>query len=161
MNNLLKLFLPLLLSLPLAARAQDSVAVATPATLNFCGLDLPLDSGCKPISAYEVVCDTYKVSWVYLDFKVMQLYPPQYLKQLEKEHKGAEKQTLTCSLLGGPPVQAVRLSYPVETGGMAYHLVVFGVAKSQPVMINLILNTDPEKTADLPPFVQQILQLSK
>jgi hypothetical protein len=160
MKHLLTLLLFLLCALPLPGWAQ-APAEAPAATLNFCGVELPVSTGCSPISKSELTCATYSLSWWYLDFSVMKTYPAQYIRQQEKKHKGTEKQPFECSILDGPPAQGVRLSYPTETGGMAYELIVYGAAKGQPVLLDLVLPNDPEKTADLPAIAQQIMRLPK
>lgn len=160
MKNLLKFLLLLLCGLPLRSWAQAPAETAA-ATLNFCGVELPVNSGCTPASKSQLTCSTYDLSWMYLDFSVMRTYPAQYIRQAEKKHKGTEKVPFECTILDGPPAQGVRLSYPTETGGMAYQLIVSGVAKGQPVLIDLVMPIDPEKTADLPAVAQQILRLPK
>lgn len=149
-----------LLSVSFSSRAQAPADVA-PATMNFCGVELPVESGCTPESKYQLNCGNYQLNWMYLDFSLMKTYPLQFIKQAEKKHKGTEKQPFECSILGGPPAQGVRLSYPTEAGGMAYELIVYGAAKGQPVLVDVVLPTDPEKTSDLPATVQKILQLAK
>jgi hypothetical protein len=144
----------------LDCRAQAPTEAA-PATLDFCGVELPVENGCTSESKYALTCANYQLNWIYLDFSLMKTYPPQFIRQAEKKHKGTEKQPLECSILGGPITQGVRLSYPTEAGGMAYELIVFGTAKGQPVLVDVVLPTDPERTSDLPLTVQKILQLTK
>ncbi len=156
MKKLLLLsLLGLLLTLPRVGQAQ---AGPTP---NFCGLDLPLESGYTAGSGYEITGPAYQLSWIYLDYGVMKAYPPEYVRLAKKKHKGTEAAPFTCTLLGGPPAQGTRLSYATETGGMAYQYIVCGVAKGQVVLLDLTLPTDPEKTADLPAVVQQIMRLER
>lgn len=149
-----------LFALSFTCQAQAPADVA-PVTMNFCGIELPVESGCTPESKYALTCGNYQLNWMYLDFSLMKTYPQQFIKQAEKKHKGTEKQPLECSILGGPATQGVRLSYPTEAGGMAYELIVFGAAKGQPVLVDVVLPMDPEKTSDLPLTVQKILQLPK
>lgn len=160
MKPLLTLLLFLLGALPLRSWAQTP-AEAAPVTLNFCGVELPVGTGCTPASKSELTCAAYSLSWWYLDFSVLKTYPAQYIRQQEKKHKGSEKQPLECALLEGPPAQGVVLSYPTETGGMAYELIVYGAAKGQPVLLDLVLPNNPEKTADLPAVAQQIMRLPR
>ncbi|WP_426492165.1 hypothetical protein [Hymenobacter sp. 102] len=160
MKQTVLLLLIVLFGLSCGAQAQAPAEVA-PATMNFCGVELPVEGGCTPESKYALTCGNYQLNWMYLDFSLMKTYPQQFIKQAEKKHKGTEKQPLECSILGGPMVQGVRLSYPTEAGGMAYELIVFGAAKGQPVLVDVVLPMDPEKTSDLPPTVQKILHLSK
>lgn len=147
----------LLLALPFSGRAQ---APAGP-QLNFCGLNLPLENGYTAVSSSEVTGPAYQLSWIYLDYNVMRTFPPEYLRLAKKKRKNVEISPFTCTLLDGPPAQGSRLAYPTEAGGMAYQYIVFGVAKGQPVLIDLTLPLDPEKTADLPDLVQQFMRLEK
>ncbi|OWP62071.1 hypothetical protein CDA63_15970 [Hymenobacter amundsenii] len=158
MKNLLLLsLLGLLLALPRLGQAQ---APAAP-TPNFCGLNLPLESGYTAVSGSEITGPAYQLSWMYLDYGVMKAYPPEYIRLAKKKHKGAESAPFTCTLRGGLPVQGTRLSYATETGGMAYQYIVCGVVQGQAVLVDMTLPLDPEKTADLPGVAQQIMHLEK
>ena len=160
MKRLLLLLLPLVLGISHMSRAQAPADVA-PTTLNFCGVELPVENGCTPNSKYQLTCGNYQFTWMYLDYNVLKTFPQQYIRQAEKKHKATEKQAFDCVILDGPPAQGMRLSYATEAGGMAYELIVYGIAKGQPVMLDLVLPTDPEKTADLPANIQKIMKLSK
>lgn len=97
---------------------------------------------------------------MYLDYPMLKGFPDQFVRQLEKKHKHTEKQPLECFILE-TPAKGYRLSYPTEAGGMTYELVAYGIAKGQPVMVQVTLETDPDKTADLPALAQQIIRLPK
>lgn len=138
--------------------AQDA---ATPAaTINFCGLDLTVPAGCTPESKYSVRCQEYQLVWMYLDYSMLRTFPDQFVQQVQKKHKHVERQPLECFILDAS-AKGFRLSYPTENGGMAYELIAYGVAKGQPVMVQLTLSTDPEKTADLPELPRQIIRLTR
>lgn len=155
MKNLL--FLALLLALPFTGLAQ---APAGP-QLNFCGLNLPVESGYTAVSSTEVNGPAYQLAWMYLDYNVMRTYPPEHVRLAKKKRKKVEVTPFTCSLLDGLPTQGTRLAYATEEGGMAYQYIVFGIAKGQPVLIDLTMPLDPEKTTDLPDLVQQFMRLEK
>ena len=162
MKTLLSLFsavllLILLLILPLAGQCQAPSGIPT---LNFCGVELPVESGCSPTSSTELTCTNYRLSWAYLDYRVMSTYPPEYIRQAKKEHKGTEMQPFTCSLLEGPMAQGTRLTYATESG-MAYQYIICAAVKGQPVLLDLTLSLEPEKTDDLPAVVQQIMRLER
>ncbi|MBT9395389.1 hypothetical protein KLP40_19645 [Hymenobacter sp. NST-14] len=146
----------LLLLLPLSS----ATGPAGPPSLNFCGVELPVESGCAPASSTELACTNYRLSWAYLDYKLMTAYPPEYIRLAKKAHKGAETQPFTCSLLDGPPAQGTRLAY-VTDNGMAYQYIVCAAVKGQPVLLDLTLSLEPEKTEDLPEVVRQIMRLEK
>ncbi|UPL51084.1 hypothetical protein [Hymenobacter sublimis] len=154
-----KLLLLFFLLAPGWVIAQTTAPTAGP-TINFCGLDLALTPGCTPESKYSVRCQDYQMTWMYLDYNMMRTFPEQFAQQIQKKHKHTERQPLDCFIMNSPS-KGFRLSYPTEAGGMAYELIAYGVANGQPVMIQLTLATDPDKTADLPELPRQIVRLSK
>lgn len=145
-----------LLSAPLLVHGQAATPVNT---VNFCGMDISAPTTCTTETKYQVNCQGYQLTWMYLDYKMMQEFPEQFVRQIEKKHKHTERQPLECFILD-QPAKGFRLSYPTESG-MGYQLIAYGVAKGQPVMLQLTLETDPEKTADLPELPRQILRLPK
>lgn len=150
----------ILLSLLLLLAPGWAVAQTAPASVNFCGLDLPLPANCSADSKYSVRSPEYQLTWMYLDYGMLRTFPEQFVQQIQKKHKHTERQPLEGFILD-TPAKGFRLSYPTEEGGMAYELIAYGIAKGQPVMIQLTLATDPEKTADLPELPRQILRLTK
>ncbi|SNR28594.1 MULTISPECIES: hypothetical protein [Hymenobacter] len=154
-----KLLLLLTLVSPVLALAQAPTPDAPPA-VNFCGIDLVVPGGCTPDNKYQVHCQGMQLTWMYLDYPMLKGFPDQFVRQLEKKHKHTEKQPLECFILE-TPAKGYRLSYPTEAGGMTYELVAYGIAKGQPVMVQVTLETDPDKTADLPALAQQIIRLPK
>ena len=44
---------------------------------------------------------------------------------------------------------------------MGYQLLFYGVAKGQPLLVQLTMEVDPEKTADLPEVARQIVHLPR
>jgi hypothetical protein len=144
------------LGAPLLAVGQAATPVNT---VNFCGVDLTAPTTCTSESKYQVNCQGYQLTWMYLDYKMMQDFPEQFVRQIEKKHKHTERQLLECFIMD-QPAKGYRLSYPTESG-MAYELIAFGIAKGQPVMLQLTMETDPDKTAQLPELPRQILRLPK
>jgi hypothetical protein len=151
-----KLLLLCLLAGPALAYGQAATPVNT---INFCGTDFSAPTTCTPESKYQVRCQGYELTWMYLDYKMLTDFPEQFVKQIEKKHKHTERQPLECMIMG-QPAKGFRLSYPTDSG-MAYELVAYGISQGQPVMLDLTMETDPEKTADLPELPRQIIRLSK
>ncbi|MBD2716579.1 hypothetical protein KBK19_16165 [Microvirga sp. STR05] len=144
------------LLLPSLAFAQTS---SPEATLNFCGVNLAVPAGCTPESKYELRCDNYQLGWLYLDRGQLLPVVEDLVRTEKKKHKPAEQQTFDGFILD-MPAKGYRLSYATETG-LAYQLIFYGTAKGQPVVVQLTLDFDPEKTADLPEVARQIVHLSK
>ena len=151
-----KVVLSAWLLLPGLAFAQTSPPEAT---LNFCGVNLVVPAGCTPESKYELRCDTYQLGWFYLNRGQLLPVVEDLVRTEKKKHKPAEQQTFDGFILD-TPAKGYRLSYATETG-LAYQLIFYGTAKGQPVVVQLTLDFDPEKTADLPEVARQIVHLSK
>lgn len=128
-------------------------------TVNFCGQNIEVPAGCSSSSGYEVKCDKYAITWLYMDYAVMKTAPEEYAKEMKKEHKRTDMAPFEC-FITGKPAKGYKLSYMTEAGGMAYQLIVSGVANGQPVLVQLTLDIDPYKNEDIPPMPRQILQLA-
>jgi hypothetical protein len=148
-------FTTLLLIVSLAG-ARTAAAQETP---NFCGIDIALPAGCTADTKYGLRSDKYDLQWVYLTMPDLAPTVEAVLRQEKKKHKGLEKMPLDGFILN-QPAKGYRLSYPTERG-MGYQLLFYGVAKGQPLLVQLTLEADPEKTADLPEVVQQIVHLTR
>lgn len=157
MLRFLYLLISACLLTPLASWGQAAAPVAVPPAINFCGLDFPVDTGCSPVSSYQLMCGNYQLTWMYLDYGMLTSFPGQFVKQLEKKHKGMERAEADYFILD-VPAKGYRLTYPTETGHN-YEMIAFGVVKGQPVMVQLTLANDPG--TDLPAVVSKILRVAK
>jgi hypothetical protein len=151
-----KLFLLALWLLPGLCLAQTAPAAAT---LNFCGVSIPVPAGCTPETSYSVRCERYQLNWFYLNHGQLLPVVETMVKTEMKKHKPAEDQPFEAFILD-TPAKGHRLSYTIE-GGEAYQLIFYGTAKGQPVVVQLTMDVDPEKTADLPEIAQRMVRLSK
>ena len=131
----------------------------TGVTLNFCGLPVAVPAGCTPESPYALRCDKYQLSWFYLNYGQLVPVVEEMVRTERKKHKPAEVQAFEGFVLD-MPAKGYRLSYDTDAG-LAYQLIFYGTAKGQPVVVQLTLDLDPEKTADLPEVARRIVRLSK
>jgi hypothetical protein len=141
------------------AFAQTEATPPATVKLNFCGQDLESPEGCVSQSPYQVKCDKYELTWLYMDYAVMRTAPEEFAKQMKKAHKKTDMMPFEGFILG-KPAKGYKLSYVTEEGGVAYQLIVSGVANGQPVLIQLTLDIDPYKNEDIPALPRQIVQLS-
>ncbi|MBC8083609.1 MAG: hypothetical protein H7Z21_10390 [Hymenobacter sp.] len=148
------LLMALLLSGPAATYGQT-----TTVPLNFCGVPIPVAAGCTSETGYGLRCDKYELKWAYLNYQQMGPVADEAVKAEMRERKQAEKTPLEGFLLD-MPAKGYRLSYLTDAG-MAYQLILYGVAKGQPVLVQLTLDLDPEKTTDLPEPARLIIRLMK
>ncbi|SMB98984.1 hypothetical protein SAMN00120144_3788 [Hymenobacter roseosalivarius DSM 11622] len=128
-------------------------------TVNFCGQNIEVAGGCASTSPYQVKCDKYEITWMYMDYAVMRTAPEEFARQMKKEHKKTDMAPFEC-YIAGKPAKGYKLSYMTEAGGIAYQLIVSGVASGQPVLVQLTLDIDPYKNEDIPALPRQIVQLS-
>jgi hypothetical protein len=128
-------------------------------TVNFCGQNIELPEGCASVSPYQVTCDKYALTWVYMDYAVMKTAPEEFARQMKKEHKRTEMTPFDCYITG-KAAKGYKLSYMTDAGGMAYQLIVSGVTNGQPVLVQLTLDIDPYKNEDIPAMPRQIVQLT-
>jgi hypothetical protein len=56
-------------------------------TISFCFIKYEVPAGCKAESAYQVKCDDYSMSWIYLTPESFQTMPDQILKQMSGQLK--------------------------------------------------------------------------
>lgn len=153
MRNLL--FFILLLWSGLAA-AQ---APATDEVPNFCGVDIVLPAGCVVDSRYELHSDKYRLQWMYLNYPQLKPTAEEVVRHQKKQHKKTEVEPLDGFILD-QPVKGHLLSYATDAG-MGYELIFYGVAKGQPVLVQLTMEMNPERTADLPEPARQIIRLTR
>ncbi|SHL98418.1 hypothetical protein [Hymenobacter psychrotolerans] len=149
-----RILLTALLLLPGLAFAQTA---APETSLNFCGINLPVPAGCTPESKYELRCDTYQLAWFYLNRNQLLPMVEELVRTEKKKHKPAEQEALEGFILD-MPAKGYQLSYATDTG-MAYQLIFYGTAKGQPVVVQLTMGVEPEKTADLPEVARSIVSL--
>ena len=136
------------------------ITTSTPApSVNFCGQNLEVTEGCTSTSPYQIKCDKYDMTWIYMDYAVMKTAPEEFARQMKREHKRTDMAPFEC-YISGKPAKGFKLSYMTDAGGMAYQLIVSGVANGQPVLVQLTLDIDPYKNEDIPALPRQIVQLT-
>ena len=150
------LFTLLLLFVTSVTFAQTETPALKP---NFCGRDLEVPDGCASASPFQLKCDKYELMWMYMDYAVMRTAPEAFAREMKKEHKKTDMTPFEC-FISGKPAKGYKLSYMMEEGGVAYQLIVAGVANGQPVLVQLTLDIDPYKNEDIPPVARQIVQLA-
>ncbi|OON69408.1 hypothetical protein [Hymenobacter sp. CRA2] len=126
-------------------------------SLNFCGVDIAVPTGCAPDSKYELHCDQFQLMWLYLNPGQLNPVVEDMVRAEKKKHKPAEQQAFEGFILDAP-AKGYRLSYPTSMG-MGYQLIFYGVAKGQPVVLQLTMDRDAEKTADLPETARKLVRL--
>lgn len=94
-----------------------------------------------------------------MDYAVMRTAPEEFARQMKREHKRTDMVPFEC-YIAGKPAKGFKLSYMTDAGGMAYQLIVSGVANGQPVLVQLTLDIDPYKNEDIPALPRQIVQLT-
>jgi hypothetical protein len=128
-------------------------------TINFCFIKYKIPAGCKAVSEYQVKCDDYSMSWIYLTPQNFQSTPDQIISQLSAQTKKFKKEPVTCYLLNNQ-VKGYRLSFKTDQG-ISHQLMAWGLANEQLVLVQLSLNKEPQTDGDIPSFPGQIIRFSK
>ncbi|RYU83221.1 hypothetical protein [Hymenobacter persicinus] len=128
--------------------------------VDFCGQQYAVPADASLLSPYEVKGPDFGLTLLYVNYADFRNgMPAEFLKQRMKKMKSKEMQEITC-FIQEAPAKAYKFSYRTETG-MAYELLAYGVTKGQPVVIQLVTEIDPYKSAEIPAFARQFVRLEK
>jgi hypothetical protein len=128
-------------------------------TVSFCYIKYKVPTGCTAESKYQVKCDDYSMTWLYMTPQMLQSMPDQVVNQMAAQMKKFKKEAITCYLLD-KEVKGYKISFKNDKG-TAYQLIAYGFANEQPVLVQLSLDKEPKTNDDIPEFPRQIISLSK
>ena len=128
-------------------------------TISFCFIKYKIPTGCTATSEYQVKCDDYSMTWIYLTPQSFQTMPDQIVDQMAGQMKKFKKEPVTCYLLGNP-VKGYKISFKTDQG-ISHQLMAYGVANEQLVLVQLTLDKEPRTDEDIPSFPGQMIRLSK
>ena len=128
-------------------------------TISFCFIKYKIPAGCTAASEYQVKCDDYSMTWIYLTPQSFQTMPDQIVDQMAGQMKKFKKEPVTCYLFDNP-VKGYKISFKTEQG-TGHQLMAYGMANEQLVLVQLSLDREPKTDDDIPAFPRQIIRLSK
>ena len=128
-------------------------------SLTFCFRKYKVPTGCTAESEYQVKCDNYSISWLYMNDQMLQLMPDQFVNQMAGQMKKFKKEPIICYLLD-KEVKGYKISFRRDKG-IGYQLIAYGVANGQPVLVQLSVDDEPKTNDDIPSFPKQIIRLTK
>jgi hypothetical protein len=128
-------------------------------TVSFCYIKLKLPPGCKATSEYQLKCDDYSMSWIYLTPQTLQTMPDQLISQMAGQFKKFKKEQVSCYLLDNQ-VKGYKISYKTDQG-TAHQLIAYGFGNEQLVLVQLSLDKEAKTNEDIPAFPRQLIRLSK
>ena len=128
-------------------------------TISFCFIKYKIPVGCTASSEYQVKCDDYSITWMYLTPQSFQTMSDQIVDQMAGQMKKFKKEPVTCYLLGNP-VKGYKISFKTDQG-TGHQLMAYGVANEQLVLVQLTLDKEPRTDEDIPAFPGQMIRLSK
>jgi hypothetical protein len=128
-------------------------------TINFCFIKYKIPAGCKATSEFQVKCDDYSMSWIYLTPQTFQTMPDQMISQMAAQLKKFKKEPVTCYLLDNQ-VKGYKISFKTDQGTV-HQLMAYGFANEQLVLVQLSLDREPKTNEDIPAFPRQMIRLSK
>ena len=128
-------------------------------TISFCFIKYKIPAGCKATSEYQVTCDDYSMTWIYLTPQTFHTTPDQMLSQMAEQMKKFRKEQVSCYLFGNQ-VKGYKISFKTDQG-TGHQLMAYGRANEQLVLVQLSLNKEPITDDDIPAFPRQMIRLSK
>jgi len=128
-------------------------------SVTFCFTKYKVPTVCTAESEYQVKCDNYSISWLYMNDQMLQVIPDQFVNQMAGQMKYFKKEPIICYMLD-KEVKGYKISFKKDKG-TGYQLWAYGVANGQPVLVQLALDNEPKINDDIPSFPRQIIRLSK
>jgi hypothetical protein len=128
-------------------------------TISFCFVKFKIPAGCKAASEFQVACNDYSMSWIYLTRQSLQTTPDQMISQMSGQLKKFRKEAITCYLFDNE-VKGYKISFKTDQG-TSHQLMAYGYANEQPVLVQLSLDKEPKTNEDIPAFPGQIIRLTK
>jgi hypothetical protein len=128
-------------------------------TISFCFIKYKIPAGCKAASEFQMKCDDYSMTWIYLTPQTFQTMPDQIISQMAGQMKKFKKEPVTCYLLGNQ-VKGYKISFKTDQG-TSHQLMAYGLANEQLVLVQLSLDKEPKTDDDIPAFPGQMIRLSK
>ena len=128
-------------------------------TISFCFIKYKIPAGCSAASEYQVKCDDYSMTWIYLTPQTFQTMPDQIIGQMAGQMKKFKKEPVTCYLLD-TQVKGYKISFKTDQG-TGHQLMAYGFANEQLVLVQLSLDKEPKTNEDIPAFPRQMIRLSK
>jgi hypothetical protein len=128
-------------------------------TISFCFVKFKIPEGCVAESPFQVKCDDYSMSWIYLTPQALLTTPDQLISQMSGQLKKFKKEAINCYLFDNQ-VKGYKISFKTDQG-TSHQLMAYGYANEQPVLVQLLLNKEPQTNEDIPAFPRQMIRLSK
>jgi translation elongation factor P/translation initiation factor 5A len=152
-----KLLIPLLLCFFSATGFGQTTKTID--SLSFCFTGYKVPEGCTAESAYQVSCDNYSMTWLYMTDQMFQTMPEQLVDQLTAQVKIIKKEPVKCYLLNNE-AKGYLVSFKSATA-IRFQLIVYGIANHQPVLVQVVLDKAINKNDDIPGFAGDIIRLTK
>jgi hypothetical protein len=129
--------------------------------LKFGSQEFKVPARCKALSEHQVQCDHYTLGWFSMNKEMLKTVPEEFANDLSRQLKDFKKQPISVYLLG-EEVKGYKISYKNEaTQKTVYQIIAYGIVNNQAVLVQLMLDNEPETNDDLPDLPKQIIKLAK
>jgi hypothetical protein len=149
----------LILSLLFIAASSYGQTPSQGDTVSFCFIKYKIPAECKKESEFQVKCNDYSMSWIYLNRETILTTPGQMIDQMAGQLKKFKKEAITCYLLDNQ-AKGYKISFRTDQG-TSHQLMAYGYANEQFVLVQLSLDKEPKSDEDIPAFARQMIRLSK
>jgi hypothetical protein len=128
-------------------------------SVTFCKNRFRVPEGCVAASQYQVQCGDFNMVWIYMNEQMLPSMPDQLIRQIGAQVKTFKKEAIKCYLLD-QEVKGYKISFSADSG-LGYQLIAYGIVNTQPVMVQISLDTDPSANEKIPAFARQILKVEQ
>lgn len=141
--------------LALTIQAQSNEIITQ---VNFAGEQIPIPENCSTDSHYALIdCQGTSVQWLYLNQEMHAEVVTQYTNQMGTQH-GVQN-------IGQIIIRAFDSELKGDTfkrnhsQGVSYNILASGIVNDQPLILNIVSDTEIKSTDDLSEFLKSFLEV--
>lgn len=111
--------------------------------LSFCGDTYSIHNGCEAKSKHKVDCGEYKLSWSYVDGKMLNYMAEEAAQELELSNYKSKRENISC-FLKDTEVNAFKITTFVNGKINACQIIAYGLVDKHPVLVQLYASGEIE-----------------
>lgn len=128
--------------------------------LSFCGNTYSIPNGCEAKSKHKVDCGEYKMSWSYVDCKMLNYMAEDAAQELELSSYKSTRENISC-FLKDTEVNAFKITTFVNGEIEACQIIAYGIVNEYPVLVQLYVAGEIKTNESIPETMRQIIRLTK
>lgn len=128
--------------------------------LSFCGDDYSIPYGCEAKSKHKVDCGECKMSWSYVDGKMLNYMAEEAAQELERSNYKSKREYISC-FLTDTEVNAFKITRFVNGEVDACQIIAYGIVNEHPVLVQLYVAGEIKTNESIPETMRRMIRLTK